>query len=308
MMQNRKSSAISAFSGGSERQVPPRFMKQEDFSISLNQNETWRMDKLHFHESIELLLSLSDGGDFFIGQDMYPIQKNMLFLLDSAVLHRTVHERTDQPYRRYIMHILPAALDRLSTPQTDFGRCFRSAKTCTALDPRQMQELTELFRQLENASPPGRFGADVRQKILLMELLLSLCDIWQASEAESGIVNPDYERVAPVIQFLQSHFTETFSLDDLARQFSISKYHLCHIFKNVTGFSVMEYVIQRRIILAQELLRQPISVQEAGERAGFQTNSHFIRTFSAYTGMSPKRYARQYMQGAKLTTLQDRKN
>ena len=70
----------------------------------------------------------------------------------------------------------------------------------------------------------------------------------------------------------------------------------------------MEYVIQRRIILARELLRQPISVQEAGERAGFQTNSHFIRTFRAYTGRSPKRYARQYLQSAKLTTLTEKKN
>lgn len=268
-------------------------MVREDFSISLNQDETWRMDKLHFHESVELLLSLSDGGDFFIGQDMYPIQKNMLFVLDSAVLHRTVHERTDQPYRRYIMHILPSALERLSTPQTDFARSFRSAQTCTALTDQQRRELTELFKGLEQR-PEARFGSDVRRNILLLELLLELCGIWQSGQAETGIENPDYERVQPVLQYLQAHYTETFSLDELARQFSVSKYHLCHMFKRVTGFSIMEYVIQRRIILARELLRQPITVQEAGERAGFQTNSHFIRTFSAYTGMSPKRYARQY--------------
>ncbi len=268
-----------------------------DFTISLNQDETWRMDRLHFHESVELLLSLSDGGDFFIGQDMYPIQKNMLFLLDSAVLHRTVHERTDQPYRRYIMHILPARLDRLSTPQTDFSRTIRGAQTCTALTDQQRRELTELFQGLEH-TPPPRFGSDVRQNILLLELLLKICDIWQSDPAESGIENPDYGRVQPILQYLQEHYTETFSLDSLARQFSVSKYHLCHMFKSVTGFSIMEYVIQRRIVLARELLRQPISVQEAGERAGFQTNSHFIRTFSAYTGVSPKRYARQYLQGA----------
>ncbi len=268
-------------------------MGREDFSISLNQDETWRMDKLHFHESVEVLLSLSDGGDFFIGQDMYPIQKNMLFLLDAAVLHRTVHERTDQPYRRYIMHILPSMLERLSTPQTDFVRGFRTAQTCTALTDQRRRELTELFQSLEQP-PEARFGGDVRRDILLLELLLKLCDIWQSSAGESGIGNPDYERVQPVLQYLQEHYTETFSLDDLARQFSISKYHLCHIFKSVTGFSIKEYVIQRRIVLARELLRQPISVQEAGERAGFQTNSHFIRTFSAYTGVSPRRYARQY--------------
>ena len=91
-------------------------MNREKFSISLNQDATWRMDKLHFHESVEVLLSLSEGGDFFIGQEMYPIRKNTLFLLDSAVLHRTVHEKQETPYRRYIMHILPSTLESLSTP------------------------------------------------------------------------------------------------------------------------------------------------------------------------------------------------
>lgn len=277
-------------------------MVRENFSISLNQDSTWHMDKLHFHESVELLLSLSDGGDFFIGQEMYPIQKNTLFLLDSAVLHRTVHERQEMPYRRYIMHILPSTLESFSTPQTDFARSFQQAKTCTVLDERQRGALMTLFNQLEDPATK-QFGSDVRRNLRLQELLLKICDVWQASAAEPGVMNPDYERVLPVLHYIQGHFTESFTLDDLARQFSISKYHLCHVFKNVTGFSVMEYVIQRRIILARELLREPISVQEAGERSGFQTNSHFIRTFSAYTGVSPKRYARQYLQGDKWDSL-----
>lgn len=277
-------------------------MNREKFSISLNQDATWRMDKLHFHESVEVLLSLSEGGDFFIGQEMYPIRKNTLFLLDSAVLHRTVHEKQETPYRRYIMHILPSTLESLSTPQTDFARSFRRAKTCTVLNERQRTGLMSLFNQLEEG-PGKEFGDDVRYNIRLQELLLQLCSVWEASATEVGAVNPDYEKVLPVLQYIQNHFTESFTLDDLARNFSISKYHLCHVFKNVTGFSVMEYVIQRRIILARELLREPISVQEAGERAGFQTNSHFIRTFSAYTGMSPKRYARQYLQSDKCDTL-----
>ncbi len=282
-------------------------MNCDGFSISLNQNDSWHMDKLHFHESIELLLSLSDGGDFFIGQEMYPIQKNTLFLLDSAVLHRTVHERQDQPYRRYIMHILPSVLERLSTAQTDFARCFQQAKTCTVLNTQQLEDLIALFNQLEE-EPPAQFGSDVRRNILLLEMLLKICEIWQSSTVESGVANPDYQRVLPILQYIQEHFTESFSLDDLARRFSISKYHLCHVFKSVTGFSVMEYVIQRRIILARELLREPISVQEAGERAGFQTNSHFIRTFSAYTGVSPKRYAQQYLRSDKLPVLTEKEN
>lgn len=77
----------------------------------------------------------------------------------------------------------------------------------------------------------------------------------------------------------------------------LSKHYLCHIFKKGTGFSVMEYVIQLRIITAQQLLRQGANVQEASERSGFQTYSHFIRTFNTYVGLSPKKYAKLYRQG-----------
>ena len=83
----------------------------------------------------------------------------------------------------------------------------------------------------------------------------------------------------------------------LASRFAMSKHYLCHIFKKGTGFSVMEYVIQLRIISAQRMLRQGATVQEASERSGFQTYSHFIRTFNNYVGTSPKKYAKQYSMG-----------
>lgn len=277
-------------------------MNRESISISLYQDDTWCMDKLHFHESIEVLLSLSDGGDFFIGKEMYHIRKNTIFLLDSAVLHRTVHEKKDTPYRRYIMHILPSKLEEISTPQTNFVRCFQRAKPCTVIGELRRLDLMTMFRQLVE-EPGSAFGDDVRYNIRLQELLLQLCDAWEASTTEVGAVDQGYEKVQPVLRYLQDHLTENVTLDEVAKNFAISKYHLSHLFKKATGFSVMDYVIQRRIILARELLRDQISVQEAGERAGFRNNSHFIRTFTNCTGMSPKRYARQYLKSDKYDTL-----
>ena len=105
------------------------------------------------------------------------------------------------------------------------------------------------------------------------------------------------EIVAGIIEYLREKCTEHLSLDDLAAHFMLSKHYLCHVFKKGTGFSVMEYVIQLRIITAQRLLRQGANVQEASERSGFQTYSHFIRTFNTYVGISPKKYAKLYRQG-----------
>ena len=69
---------------------------------------------------------------------------------------------------------------------------------------------------------------------------------------------------------------------------------LCHIFKEGTGFSLMDYVINCRILKARSLLRNGMRVQEVGENVGFRNNEHFIRTFKKLTGTPPKRYAMMY--------------
>ena len=74
----------------------------------------------------------------------------------------------------------------------------------------------------------------------------------------------------------------------------------CRVFKSATGFSVMEYIIYSRVLRARQLLKEGISVQQAGEMSGFSDNSHFIRTFGHLTGTSPGRYAREYLNSNAL--------
>ena len=144
---------------------------------------------------------------------------------------------------------------------------------------------------------PPSFGTDILERITLYEILLLVCSRIRSTKKEHGTSNQDYNRVQPILDYLRKNCTEHLSLDELADHFMLSKHYLCHIFKKGTGFSVMEYVIQLRIITAQQLLRQGANVQEASEKSGFQTYSHFIRTFNSYVGVSPKKYAKLYRQG-----------
>ena len=56
----------------------------------------------------------------------------------------------------------------------------------------------------------------------------------------------------------------------------------------------MEYIIYSRVLKARQLLKEGVSVQQAGELSGFSDNSHFIRTCGHLTGTSPGRYAREH--------------
>ncbi|MCD8371543.1 MAG: AraC family transcriptional regulator [Clostridiales bacterium] len=271
-------------------------MKQQEYLINLKQDTAWQMHRLHFHEYIELFLMLSDGGELFSGGDIYPLHCNMLALIRSNTLHRTAAGPSDGLFERYVFHILPETVERLSTPQTNFAEILRHDSPCVQLNDEQARRLAELFESLRRPQLLGGFGWDVEQQITLLQILLLVCSLVRAEPTKTPDTNPDYDRVQPILDYIDQNYTEPLTLEDLTGQFLMSKHYLCHLFKKGTGFSVMEYVIQLRILEAQRLLREGVSVQEASDRAGFQSYAHFIRTFRNYVGDSPGRYARRFSQ------------
>lgn len=271
-------------------------MNSQDYLINLKQDTEWQMHRLHFHEYVELMLFLSDGGEFFLDKDIYPLSRNSLMVLQPNTLHRDENDSKEGVFRRYVLHLRPSLLERLSTQQTNFAASIRDACPCTQLNEEDAARLVGLFEQLRTPREDC-FGEDVRERILLDEILLLVCSCIQTSHIEAEISNADYNRVQPVLSYIQQNYRDPITLEDLANHFLISRHYLCHLFKKGTGFSVMEYVIQLRIIESQRLLRQGMNVQQVSESVGFQNYNHFIRTFSSYAGISPKQYAKRYIQG-----------
>jgi AraC-like DNA-binding protein len=274
---------------------------QPKYQLRFNKDNTWQMHRLHFHEDVEILLSLSSSGDFFIENELYPFQRGGLFLLREATLHKSV---ANAFYKRYVLHISPDTLQGFSTPQSNL---LASAQKVSGrgiqLNDKQTVLLTKMFQRLEKPQEKS-FCGDLKKTSQLLDFLITTFSFFEDAAAEGGSgyenklnesANSDFAKIAPLIKYIPAHIAEPLSLDGLAARFFINKYHMCHIFKSATGFSVMEYTIHCRVLKARELLRQGLAVQEAGERVGFRSNSHFIRTFGALTGTSPRRYAREYL-------------
>ncbi|HHV96245.1 MAG TPA: helix-turn-helix transcriptional regulator [Clostridiaceae bacterium] len=80
-------------------------------------------------------------------------------------------------------------------------------------------------------------------------------------------------------------------MESLEKRFHFSKYYLSHIFKQLTGFTIIEYVQHRRIIEAQRMLRYTNKdIIEIGYDCGFNNIQHFYRVFSKITGTTPLHY------------------
>jgi YesN/AraC family two-component response regulator len=119
---------------------------------------------------------------------------------------------------------------------------------------------------------------------LLTELLLTAQEL-NLLEAKA----PDY--IEAMMLQISQHYRKKITLDDLAKQFAVSKYHMSKEFKLYTGFSPNEYLINTRINHAKELLKySDHSVAEIAAEVGVDNVSHFINLFKDRVEHTPLAY------------------
>ncbi len=260
-----------------------------EYSIRRKRDDQWAMPQPHQHDCLELLLSITEGGSFFLIDNRYPLQKGTLIVLQDHVLHRSVTASGD--YERYVLHIPRQTLEEASTGKTDFLSVIKG-NHCLQLDDFTFRQIQSLVEQCYVSS--DEFGVDVLQNCAFFSLLVMLGRLLSETTLFSVPKDGLSASVRQAVDWINGHLSEDLSLETLTEHCYVTKYHLCRLFKMETGFTVVEYIIRQRLQRAASLLRGGESVQKAGEEAGFQNYNHFIRTFSRLMGISPGRYQRQH--------------
>lgn len=106
--------------------------------------------------------------------------------------------------------------------------------------------------------------------------------------------------VAECIEYIYVHIQERITVDCLALHTGLSPSHLSRLFKQETGVSISDYIREKRVEKAQELLRFcDFSLIEIANFLSFSSQSHFTQVFREFTGMTPKKY-RDYYQKTNL--------
>lgn len=104
--------------------------------------------------------------------------------------------------------------------------------------------------------------------------------------------------VTDCIDYVYAHLTERITIDDLAEHVSLSASYLSRLFKQEIGISVSDYIREKKLDRAQNLLRYTDqSFAEIANILSFSSQSHFIQAFKNHTGMTPKKYRDSFRQG-----------
>lgn len=114
--------------------------------------------------------------------------------------------------------------------------------------------------------------------------------------------------------FIEDHIGERISLDELAHQAGVSRFHFARQFRLSTGESPMGYLRRMRIERSKSILQtRDSTIAEVAARLGFSDQSHFTRIFGRLVGVSPGSFARRVDWSSRpgladLDDLPDRRN
>lgn len=101
-------------------------------------------------------------------------------------------------------------------------------------------------------------------------------------------------RAQKVQEYIHRHYGEDLTLAMLAEQVNLVPTSLCHVFKQVTGLRVSDYLIQTRVSQAARLLRETsLEVKAIAYACGFSTQTNFNRHFKRLMGCTPTEYRLQ---------------
>ena len=253
--------------------------------------------RLHSHQDVaEIVLILDKPGICQIDGQIYPVQKGDLLMYNPGVLH-------DEAYSGQQLPLLCCGISGIKrSGLSDNHLLPDTARPVLAAGenfPRLQMQMQMMFDESQKRS---KYSSRICQD-LFHALWYTLVEQIDAVCGESGRPIGQHEWLSErVKEFVDSHLTESYTLEQMANEFQVSVSYLSHSFKRATGHSVMQYMTQRRIGEAQTLLvttTQPI--KQIAQRMGYTDLSYFTRVFTHNVGMSPRKYRKVYEGKAHIT-------
>lgn len=243
---------------------------------------------LHCHNYYEIYFFLEGDVDYLVEGQQYRPSPNSILLLSPHVFHG-VRINSAAAYRRFPIHFhadvlsverRPLLLSVFPTPDHANAKIY--------FENVDQYQIPALFEALDSCiSMPEELSVQLIP--VCLEALLARLVTMSDSVDSKAPTHRAPDTISEMILYLNRHLKEPITLDELSERFFISKHHLNKVFRRATGTTVFDYLLHKKVILAQQLLIDGYSAQNAAAGAGFHDYSAFYRAYTRILGHSPLR-------------------
>ena len=238
----------------------------------------------HWHEHLEMHYIVRGGADIHLGQQCFHAVEGDLLIANCNELHSGCC--TQVPYAANVIVFDMGDLSReLEKKNYIFQPLIRGDETVHRL-------IGQVFSEIQAQDP----GYKQLCRALVMELLVYLCRNYvmeMLPERDSAKHKKDLERLNAVLCYIEEHYAQRITVEQLADIVCLSEDRFGHLFREGVGQPPLQYINSMRLRKAMSLLKtNAYTVTEVADAVGFRDYNHFGRLFRKQYGCTPNEIKR----------------
>ena len=243
----------------------------------------------HMHEEYEIFMSLEGERTYYIGDKEYVVKKGEIIFINEQVPHKTATEKGSVGFvlqfnpltaiseaQKSVIHFLNYATNDIYI--------FKPETTINA-------ELSVCLKSIinENSNKDKFFENFIISDVYKIFAVLYRYDI--IKNTESFRFTKEIEKIQPVISYINEHYHEKLTLEQMSDLVNFDKSHFCRVFKKCVNTSLVDYINYIRVCKAEKLIVSTNkSIAEIAEETGFSSVAYFTKTFKAIKSCTPTQY------------------
>ncbi len=237
-------------------------------------------------ESYLFFIVLAGSGTVSIQDTHFPLHAGDHVFLDCRQPY--FHESSqDDPWELLWVHFNGTAMD-------GYWQYFTGHQKSSVFRPGNAAPFQSLLEQLLTLEETRSSNRELLENELLHRLSTELL-LWQKEKDTAGHTDSTLSKLQEIRSYLDAHYTEKLSLDELANRFYISKYHMSREFKKSFGITMGNYLTSLRITKAKEMLRfSDLQIETIARNCGIEDNSYFNKVFQKAEGITAREYRRKW--------------
>lgn len=270
-----------------------QYMLSKDFELYYYKDLDLKEVKLHSHDYYEFYFFLEGDVSIQAGDSLYPVKYSDIMLIPPHISHRPIIHSTAVPYRRFVLWISQDYCRHLYSLSPDYFYLIEYVQKYRQYhftnDQITFNSLQSQIIRLIEEMHADHFGRHTQICLYINELFLHLNRLVyeQSNPMKKTHEISLYE---DLIRYIENHLDQNLTLDLLAREFFVSKYHIAHVFKDSMGMPIHQYITKKRLTLCRDAILSAMNITQACQTFGFGDYSSFYRAFKKEYGISPRDY------------------
>lgn len=239
-----------------------------------------RVFDYHYHDFYKIIFFVKGDVTYNVEGKSYELKPMDFVLVGKNEIHRPI-VNPDAEYERIVVYLSDSFLSTDISTDFSLKDCFNMASmshiNVVHFSSQDSIRLQDMLMRAMDTMDSDIYGYEALSTLYLTEFLIKFNElIAKNGISYNGQVQYN-EKIVNLTDYINSHLSEDLSIEVLSEKFFLSRYHLMRLFKECTGFTIHQYIIDKRLLYVRKLADDGYKVKDACVMAGFTDYQMYLR-------------------------------